>query len=204
MGDPVGIGPEVIVGAWTHPQLFEWCRPCVIGHPEIMRRAKRLIGSDTVIREITFPKDAQSSTSSLDCLPTGSDEVLDVEPGKIDARAGQAAYDAVAEAIELAQAGAIDGMVTGPLHKAALWRAGHHYPGHTELLAERFDARDFAMMLYVGQSDQVLGPAGLGVAHVTLHTALRDVFSQLTTSAIVSKIELLSEMMHRLKPRRPG
>ncbi len=59
------------------------------------------------------------------------------------------------------------------------------------------------MMLYVGHSEQVRGPAGLGVAHVTLHTALRDVFSQLTTSAIVSKIELLGEMMHRLKGAPP-
>ncbi len=120
MGDPAGIGPEVILGAWSHPQIFDWCRPCVLGHPEILRRAAKLTGSDTVVREITSSGEAQSSINSLDCMPTGSDEVLDVEPGKIDARAGQAAYLAIAEAIDLAQSGAIDGIVTAPLHKAAL------------------------------------------------------------------------------------
>jgi 4-hydroxythreonine-4-phosphate dehydrogenase len=126
-----------------------------------------------------------------------------VKPGTIDARAGQAAYVAIVEAIELALAGAIDGIVTAPLHKVALRRAGHEYPGHTELLAERCGVRDFAMMLYLGPDEMVRGTAGLGVAHVTLHTALRDVFSQLTTDAIVAKLVLLSEMMGRLKGSPP-
>jgi 4-hydroxythreonine-4-phosphate dehydrogenase len=203
LGDPAGIGPEVIVRAWCEPAVHQICRPFVIGHPEILRRAIRLVDSPASVHEIESPVDTEPSTTRLDCLPVGGDEVLDVPLATIDARAGQAAYVALIEAIELAQAGAIDALVTAPLHKAALHQAGHFYPGHTELLAERCGVRDFAMMLYLASGEHVPGPAGLGVAHVTLHMALRDVFAHLTIDAVASKIELLRGMMLRLKGAEP-
>ncbi|MEX2141567.1 MAG: 4-hydroxythreonine-4-phosphate dehydrogenase PdxA [Pirellulales bacterium] len=203
LGDPAGIGPEVIVRAWSEPAVYQACRPFVIGHPEILRRAITLVGSDASVHEIESPADAQPSADRIDCLRAGANDVLDVPPAAIDARAGQAAYVALIEAIELAQAGAIDALVTAPLHKAALDQAGHHYPGHTELLAERCGVRDFAMMLYLATGEHVHGPAGLGVAHVTLHMALRNVFAQLTSDAVLSKIELLRGMMLRLKGAEP-
>jgi 4-hydroxythreonine-4-phosphate dehydrogenase len=203
LGDPAGIGPEVIVRAWSEPAVHESCRPFVIGHPEILRRAITLVGSRATVLEIESPFDAQPSVDRIDCLRTGDDDVLDVPPATIDARAGEAAYVALAEAIELAQAGAIDALVTAPLHKAALHQAGHHYPGHTELLAERCGVREFAMMLYLAPGEHVHGPAGLGVAHVTLHMALRNVFAHLTNDAVFSKVELLRGMMQRLKGAEP-
>jgi 4-hydroxythreonine-4-phosphate dehydrogenase len=203
LGDPAGIGPEVIVRAWSEPAVHQWCRPLVIGHPRILRRAIALCAGEMTVNEIDSPRDARPSVRRIDCLPTGPDKVLDVSPATIDARAGQAAYLALIKAIELAQASAIDGLVTAPLHKAALHQAGHDYPGHTELLAERCGVCDFAMMLYLAHGEQVHGLAGLGVAHVTLHMALSDVFSNLTTAAIVSKIELLRGMMSQLKGSEP-
>jgi 4-hydroxythreonine-4-phosphate dehydrogenase len=203
LGDPAGIGAEVIVRAWSESSVHQWCRPFVIGHPEIVRRAVQLVDTRVDVQEIQTPRDSQPAPRRIDCLRTGTDDVLDVPAATIDARAGQAAYLALIEAIELAQAGAIDGIVTAPLHKAALWQAGHHYPGHTELLAERCGVRDYAMMLYVAHGEQIRGSAGLGVAHVTLHMALRDVFSHLTTEAVLGKIELLNGMMRSLKGDEP-
>jgi 4-hydroxythreonine-4-phosphate dehydrogenase len=203
MGDPAGIGPEVIVRAWAHPEVHEWCRPFVIGHPEILRRAAALVGSPTAVNEIASPADVAPTSARIDCLRTGGDDVLDVPGATIDARAGQAAYLALIEAIDLAEAGAIDGIVTAPLHKAALWQAGHHYPGHTELLAERLGTHDFAMMLYLAHGEGIQGQAGLGVAHVTLHMALRDVFVNLTRDAVLKKIGLLAQMMRGMKGAEP-
>jgi 4-hydroxythreonine-4-phosphate dehydrogenase len=203
MGDPAGVGPEVIVRAWRDARVHEWCRPFVVGHPAMLERAVSLLGLPVSIRVIDSIEAADASTTVIDCLPACSDNVLEIEPGTIDPRAGQAAYDAAILAIELAQAGAIDCVVTAPLHKAALWQAGHTYPGHTELFADRCGVRDFAMMLYLGHDEQVQGPAGLGVAHVTLHMALHDVFAHLTEGAIISKTELLHGMMHRLKGATP-
>ena len=77
------------------------------------------------------------------------------------------------------------GIVTAPLNKAALWEAGHHYPGHTELLAELCGRREVAMMLYLSPGGTVQGRVGLGVVHVTLHMALRDVASTLTADSIL-------------------
>jgi 4-hydroxythreonine-4-phosphate dehydrogenase len=204
MGDPAGVGPEVIVRAWSDPRIHKWCRPFVVGHPEVLRRAVSLLGLPSSIRVIESIEAASTATELIDCLPACSDNVLEIDPGTIDPRGGQAAYDAAVLAIELAQAGAIDGVVTAPLHKAALWQAGHPYPGHTEFFADRCGVREFAMMLYLGHDEQVRGPAGLGVAHVTLHMALREVFAHLTTEAIVSKTELLHGMMHRLKGVPPA
>ena len=203
LGDPAGIGPEVIVRAWSETLVHQICRPFVIGHPEFLRRAIALAGSDASVREIESPADAEPTVEQIDCLPVGADDVLNVPAATIDPRAGHAAYLALIKAIELAQAGAIDALVTAPLHKAALHQAGHYYPGHTELLAERCGVRDFAMMLYLAGGDQIRGPAGLGVAHVTLHMSLRNVFAHLTTDAVLSKIELLHGMMLRLKGGEP-
>jgi 4-hydroxythreonine-4-phosphate dehydrogenase len=86
--------------------------------------------------------------------------------------------------------------VTAPLSKAALHAAGHYYPGHTELLAERCGVSDFAMMLFLPPHELPNSPAGLGVAHVTLHIALRDVFANLTTEAILEKCHLAHRVMH--------
>jgi 4-hydroxythreonine-4-phosphate dehydrogenase len=198
IGDPAGVGPEIIVGTWSETVVHEWCRPLVVGQPEIMRRAVDLWQTGLTVVEIDSPQEAEPSPDILPCLACGSSDVLDVTPGTLDARAGQAAYDAVMTATRLALAGEVDAIVTAPLQKEALRRAGHDYPGHTELLAYVCGVDDFAMMLYLGPNEEVLSPAGLAVVHVTLHTALRDVFGQLTEEAILAKARLAHHFMARL------
>ena len=136
IGDPAGIGPEIIVGAWSETVVHDWCRPVVVGHPEIIRRAVELWQTGVTVVEVDSPEQAQPSADVIPCIACGSADVLAVAPGTLDARAGQAAYDAVLTAIRLALAGRVDAIVTAPLQKEALHRAGHDYPGHTELLAQ--------------------------------------------------------------------
>ncbi len=202
IGDPAGIGPEIIVGAWSETVVHEWCRPLVVGHPEIIRRAVNLWGTGLRVVEIDSPAQAEPSADVIPCIACGSSDVLAVAAGQLDARAGQAAYDAILTATRLALAGQVDAIVTAPLQKEALHRAGHHYPGHTELLAELCGVDDFAMMLYLGPVDEMLAPAGLAVVHVTLHTALRNVFTELTQESILAKARLAHQFMSRLM--RPG
>jgi 4-hydroxythreonine-4-phosphate dehydrogenase len=203
MGDPAGIGPETIAGAWGDAALFDYCRPLAVGHPEVIRRAVRLVGGDAQIVEIDSPETSNSSPQRICCLKSGSDDAVQVSPGAIDARGGQAAYDALVATASLALDGRIDALTTAPLHKAALWKAGHHYPGHTELLAELCGVDDFAMMLYLAPGPFIRGDAGLAIVHVTLHMALRDVFAALTTDAIVAKAHLVSNVMRRIKGAPP-
>jgi 4-hydroxythreonine-4-phosphate dehydrogenase len=171
MGDVAGVGPEIIARAW--PQLMPLCRPVVVGDPAWLARAAKLVGA----------------AAEMPCLHATEVDLSSVQPGRIDARAGRAAYDFLVAAIDLALAGEADGIVTAPLHKEALHAAGLRYPGHTEVLAERTGTRDFAMVLY-GDS--------LAVAHVTLHMALRDVFRHLTIESVLQKIRLLHDLLPRL------
>jgi 4-hydroxythreonine-4-phosphate dehydrogenase len=137
------------------------------------------------------------------CLATGSDDVLDAPACEIDGRSGQAAYDAVVAAARLALDQRVDGVVTAPLHKQSLHEAGHDYPGHTELLAEMCNVDDFAMMLYLGPEEPIRGPAGLAVVHVTLHTAMLNVFHEMTRTEVLGKAKLANSFMRRMKGARP-
>ncbi len=202
MGDPAGVGPEVIVGAWPETFVHECCRPLVVGHPELLRRAARLWQTRIEVVEVAAPEEAEPSEGVIPCLACCADEVLQVPPGGIDARAGQAAYEAVVKASQLVLSGQVDAITTAPLQKEALHRAGHKYPGHTELLADLCGVKDFAMMLYLGPDDPIVSPHGLAVVHVTLHTALRRVFDQLDGEAIVAKCRLADSFMRRLMGRR--
>jgi len=190
MGDAAGIGPEIIAKAW--PDLIPICRPVVVGDPLWLRWAIRLVGSTAAVRVIRHPDDFEPAHDVIPCLPASAQDLSSVEPGKVSAAAGRAAYDFLSAAIDWTRAGVADGIVTAPLHKEGLRSAGLHYPGHTEILAERTGTQQFAMLLSV---------PGLTVAHVTLHMALRDVFAHLTTAGIIEKIRLLDDVTRRLESR---
>jgi 4-hydroxythreonine-4-phosphate dehydrogenase len=199
MGDPAGVGPEILVGAWAQPEVHRWCRPIAVGHPEILRRAVRLWRTGAEVVPVEGVDQVEPSLRIIPCVACGPEDALDVPPGTIDARSGQAAYEAVVAAARLALNGQADAITTAPLHKEALHRAGHLYPGHTELLAELCGAGEFAMMLYLGPDERVKAPDGLAVVHVTLHTAMKNVFAELSQGQILSKARLVDRFMSRMK-----
>ena len=203
LGDPAGIGPEIVAAACASSEVHGWCRPVVLGHPEMVRRAIALRQTGAEVQVVEDVEQAEPSAKQVACLATGSDDVLDAPACAIDARSGQAAYDAIVCATQLAREGRVDGIVTAPLHKQALHDAGHNYPGHTELLAEMCGVDDFAMMLYLGPEPPIRGPAGLAVVHVTLHTAMLNVFQEMTSDEVLAKVHLADTFMRRMKDGRP-
>ena len=199
MGDVAGVGPEIIARAW--PELNRLCQPIVVGDPGWMAKALRLVGVAADVQVIRRPEEARTSPTVVPCL-VATEQTLDaVESGRVTAAVGRAAYDFLCKAIDLTLAGQADGIVTAPLHKEGLRAAGLTYPGHTEILAERTGTRQFGMMLYARSPG--LPADGLGVVHVTLHMALRDVFRHLTTQAVLEKIRLLDALLARLIGRPP-
>jgi 4-hydroxythreonine-4-phosphate dehydrogenase len=206
MGDPAGIGPEVIVGAWTNVHVHDRVRPFVVGHPDILRRAARLLLSNARVVELQSAEEIDEFLPGplvIPCLKSSGDDDVAIPTGRVDARAGEVAYQAVLMAAKLALQKRVAAIVTAPLSKAALQAAGHDYPGHTELLAELCGVTDFAMMLYLPPGGAVRSSAGLGVAHVTLHQSLRSVFADLTSDAIVTKCRLADDVMRRLGVAAP-
>jgi 4-hydroxythreonine-4-phosphate dehydrogenase len=192
VGDVAGIGPEIIAKAW--PSLLRYCRPVVVGDAGWLRRGTKLANVSADVRVVAKPAEIDASADLIPCLTATKQDLSSVNPGKVSAGAGRAAYDFLCQAIDLTRSGAADGIVTAPLHKEGLRAAGLHYPGHTEILAERCGVKAFAMVLAV---------EGLAVAHVTLHMALRDVFQNLSVGAIVEKTRLLDGLLKKLLHRQP-
>lgn len=192
LGDVAGIGPEIVVRAW--PELVRRARPVVVGDPGWVEKAVRLAGSPARVQAVSHPEQARPAETVIPCLPATSADLRNVEPGRVSAAAGKAAYDFLCRAIDLTMEGAADGIVTCPLHKEGLHAAGVKHPGHTEILAERTGTKEFAMVLWGD---------GIAVAHVTLHIALRDVFAGLTTPAVLEKVRLLNGLLPSLLGRRP-
>ncbi|MBL8889316.1 MAG: 4-hydroxythreonine-4-phosphate dehydrogenase PdxA [Planctomycetaceae bacterium] len=215
MGDPAGVGPEVIASAMASGDLYSGHSDLVaiiLGHHQIMQRAFQLVGSqrqvirlDNIEQFLELPLPRQRD--SIYCLNCVSDDSTHVLPGVVDGRGGQAAFEAVRTAAELALSGQIDAMVTAPLNKQALHLAGHHWPGHTEMLAELCGVSSVAMMLYLPPFDIAdptvatlpprlrLGPLGLGIGHVTLHVGMRDALEQIQTARVLETCQLVHRVM---------
>jgi 4-hydroxythreonine-4-phosphate dehydrogenase len=197
LGDVAGVGPEVVARAWGESPLRTLARPFVVGSKCVLERALACVDCRASVQEIVEPEEAEPSARVIPCLEATEQDVAAVPPGRIDARAGRAAYDYLATAIQLALAGRIDAITTLPLNKESLRAAGVKHPGHTEILAEHCGVTDHAMMLYVAHGVGE-GDSGLGVIHVTLHVPLRSVFDLLTEEAVEAKILLADRALRPL------
>ncbi|MEQ8846614.1 4-hydroxythreonine-4-phosphate dehydrogenase PdxA [Botrimarina sp.] len=192
MGDPSGVGPEVVAAVWGHPCVWSACRPIVFGDAALLARAATLRGLPTKCRPAGTPEEA-FQIASPEVMPCVAGESLDgraIQPGVVTAATGEAAYQAVVAAARLALDGGCEGLVTAPLSKSALHAAGRDYPGHTELLAELCGVDDFAMMLYLPREFAPKTRAGLGVIHTTLHTSMRGAIDALSEESIFQKCRL--------------
>ena len=182
MGDPAGIGPEVIVKALTEKHLYELCTPVVVADPDVMRHAVRdIVGANMAVNVIASPREALGQYGTMDVLPLEGVALNGIALGKVDARCGDAAFRSVETVIRLALNGELDGTVTAPLNKEAMNLAGYHYDGHTEIYAKLTGTKNYCMMLADGK---------LRVAHVTTHTALADVPARITKERVLAVIRL--------------
>ncbi len=186
MGDPAGIGPEIIakwaMGALAgnrhvHPFI-------VLGDVGTLQRAAAMVGAPLQLRAVGDDLHGMREALQQGALPVlqaCTPLPADLPMGRVDARAGAAAHACVQRAIDLALAGSVAGIVTAPLHKEALRAAGVRHPGHTEMLAERAGTTEFAMMLANGE---------LRVLLVSIHLSLRDAIAAVTPQNELRAIRL--------------
>lgn len=187
MGDPAGIGPEIIVkaAARLRPRLDTGhLGLLVIGSNAALERARARFAPDLAVPAVEGGDD----WPALCALQAGA-EGEPIQPGVLSADGGRFAYLAVERGVRLAQAGRVGGIVTAPLNKEALNKAGYHYPGHTEMLAELTGVRDSCMMLAHGT---------MRVSHVTTHIALEDVPKRATPERLRRVIELTHDALVRV------
>ena len=203
LGDVAGIGPEVVARAVVDDRLQRCCRPVVVGHPDVFRRALHLIGATCEMAAVASLAAIDWSSPVLRCWNPSDVDAASVPAGMIDARAGRAAYDYLVASARAALRGELEAITTAPLNKAALHAAGLDYPGHTEILAQECGVDEFAMMLYLPPGEPLRGSHGLGVAHVTLHTSIRSVPELLNTAHIRETIQLVDGFLKRIGCRAP-
>ncbi len=192
MGDPAGIGPEIIVKACQRlaPRIGAGTlRLLVIGHRAALGAAQAMLGNALRFGEA----DGTNDWPPLAFMPAGEEKGL-VRTGEVTPEAGRFAYLAVERAVRLAQAGRIEAIVTAPLNKEALNLAGYHYAGHTEMLAKLTGASHSVMLLAHGN---------MRVGHVTTHVALADVPRLVTPERLRRTIELTHEAVRDLGIERP-
>ncbi len=191
MGDPAGIGPEIIAkaGARLAPRLQAGeLSLLVIGSVAALRSAEALLATPPI------PEIADAAQPGPLAVLAAGVEREPIRLGHISAEGGRLAYLAIEKAVRLAQSGAIAGLVTAPLNKEALNLAGHAYSGHTDMLADLTGARDSVMMLAHGE---------FRVSHLTTHVALAEVPSKLTPARLRRVIDLTAAMLRSLGIRHP-
>lgn len=185
MGDPVGIGPEILVKALSDSSVFKKCRPLVLGDPKILEHAMKTTGTKLEIREVTSLEKASFQESLLTLFSTGK---LNHTPdwGRPDPLTGKAMVRYILKGIDLCLTKEADALVTGPIHKYAMNLSGYPYNGHTELLAEKTGTKDYVMML---AGDRIR------VSLVTIHMALREVAAGITEEKILKTLRITHRAM---------
>jgi 4-phospho-D-threonate 3-dehydrogenase / 4-phospho-D-erythronate 3-dehydrogenase len=169
MGDAAGVGPEIIIKALAHREVYERCKPLIIGDVSRLRQAGEIVGSSLKVRSASGPKETAFEYGSVDCVDLGL--IPDNLPwGKLSALAGDAAFRYIERAVALASAHEVDAICTAPLNKEALHAGGHPFPGHTEILAALTHTPEVSMMLMTPK---------LRVIHVTTHIGLIDAIARI-------------------------
>jgi len=188
MGDPTGIGPEIIVKALSMEEPFQACRPIVFGDREVLSRAIRiqnLSASLEIIEKI--PEDGYLS-GKIFLLPVNRLDITSLHFGKPDRACGEAMVKYIKEAVKRVRSREVDAITTCPINKQAMNLAGYSFPGHTELLAHLSQSSPVAMMFLGSKWKIVL---------VTTHLSLKDVSRWITTDRILSTIRLTADGMKK-------
>ncbi len=194
MGDPAGVGPEVVIKALANSRVYRWSRPLVIGDLKTLERATKLMCTPLKLRAVVGPEEARFQSGTVDVLDLHDVDWDIVRPGEVSGEAGRAAVEAVLRALELALAGRVGAIATAPLNKKAMRLAGYPFIGHTEILAE---------MTHTAYSTTMLATGSLRVVHVTRHVPFREIAGLISRASVIETIRLTDSGMRAWGLPRP-
>jgi len=197
MGDPAGIGPEIVARALAQREVREVCNPVVVGDPRLMFRAMELVGGGLTIRTVESARDAGGDPETVDVLPAGALPPGTLKPGTLDARWGEAAAACCRKSVELAKAGEIAGITSAPFNKEAFHMAGYKAMDDMTYFEECFAK---------GQAYQVGEVAGIWTTPVTFHVAFRAIPDLITQDAVLGKVRTLHKVLEaaQVTPAKMG
>jgi 4-phospho-D-threonate 3-dehydrogenase / 4-phospho-D-erythronate 3-dehydrogenase len=189
MGDPASIGPEIAVKALQQKKIYAICRPLIIGDASVISDIIDRLKMNVSVNAVTKVADARFQLGTVDVFDLKNVDLSKFQFGKIDAMCGDASFQAVKKAIELALTKEVDATVTGPINKKSINEAGHHFAGHTEIYAHYTNTKKYAMLLVEDN---------INVIHVSTHVSLRQACDLVKKERILQVIELLRDGLTRL------
>jgi 4-phospho-D-threonate 3-dehydrogenase / 4-phospho-D-erythronate 3-dehydrogenase len=188
MGDPAGIGPEIVCKALSSKEIYETCAPLVIGDAKVLSAIQEVAHTNLEIRRITKVSEAAFALGIVDVIDLSNVKLGDLRMGEAQAMGGKASFEYVKAAVEMALNKEVDAIATAPITKETLVLAGLHYPGHTEILAELTHSENYGMMFFADQ---------LRVILVTIHVPLAQAIKMITKSRVLSTINLADKSLKR-------
>ena len=194
MGDPAGIGAEIIVKALSKKEIYRKSKPVVIGSSCVIDDALKFIPSNLKLNVIKNTEEIKGEFGIIDLLDLDNIKLDEFNYGKVSAKAGQASLDYIYKGIDLAMEGLVNAVVTGPIHKEAIKAAGSPYAGHTEIFATRTKTKNYAMML---------ADKNLRVIHVSTHVSLRQACDLVKKERVLTVIHLADKALKDLGIKNP-
>jgi 4-hydroxythreonine-4-phosphate dehydrogenase len=194
MGDPAGIGPEIIAKVIGDNRIFSICRPVVIGDTGIMKKIIEEMRAPLSVRSIASLRESEFHKGSLELLSVGTMDLSQHQWGIPHKSSGSAVVDYITKAVSLCARHEAHAIVTAPINKEIMNAAGHHFAGHTELLAHLTNTREYGMMFVGG---------GLRIILVTIHVALKDVHREIKTASVLKTLRLAQKAMKAFGIEKP-
>ena len=192
IGDPAGIGPEIVVKTIADKDAFEDANCIVIGDSGVIRQTIEVTGADLRINCVDDPADGDYCEGILNLIDLGNIDPDSYEYGKVNAMCGRAAFEYIEKSIELAMSGKADAVSTAPINKEAIRAAGIDFIGHTEIFAALTDTNDPLTMFETN---------GMRIFFLTRHVSLREMVDMITKERIIDYVERCTEALERLGVR---
>lgn len=194
MGDPASIGPEIVVKSLNNPEIYQVCRPLVIGDSRVIERAKGTTGVDLAVNPVSRPADGKYVYGAIDLIDLQNVDIDTLQWGGVQAQAGQASFEYIVRSIELATAGEVAAVATAPINKEALKAAEINFIGHTEIFGELTNSHDPLTMFEV---------KGLRIFFLTRHVSLAEAIKHVTKQRTLDYLRRCKEALERLGVQNP-
>lgn len=189
IGDPAGVGPEIVAKSVASGDVFEAADCVIVGDKTIIENAIKIVGEDLTVHVISEPEEGDYRKGILNLIDLGNVDMAKFEFGKVNGMCGKAAYEYIAKCIELANKGKVDAVATTPINKESLRAGGINYIGHTEIFGALTETEDPLTMFETN---------GMRVFFLTRHVSLREMLDMITKDRIIDYVKRCMKALEKL------
>ncbi|MFB1097342.1 4-hydroxythreonine-4-phosphate dehydrogenase PdxA [Terribacillus sp. JSM ZJ617] len=189
MGDPAGIGPEITMKSLTKQEIYDVCKPLVIGDTAVIKKAIEIVEADLEVNEVSSPTEGKYELGTVDVINLDNIDINTLEYGQVSAQGGQGAFEYIKKSVELAMDGQVQALATTPINKESLKAAKVPYIGHTEMLEDLAGSDDPLTMFEVN---------GMRIFFLTRHLSLKDAIAQMTKERVQDYLIRCDKALQRL------